>query len=205
MRPELSQLNKKQFKDEMKRRDEEMKNSGKENSIGLRRFGSAYFKKQVFHVLYAIFRAFLLIGLSYIVLYPVFKMLSNAFSEDYVKSATSIWIPENVGMNNFGYAVTLLKYWESFWASVKVALGSAILQVVSAAITGYGFARFKFKGKNLLFVFVLLMILIPPQMIAVSMSLNYAHFDFLGILGLIGNIFGNILQFTINGRTIIKK
>ena len=43
MRPELSQLNKKQFKEEMKRRDEEMKHSGKENSIGLKRFGQKLF------------------------------------------------------------------------------------------------------------------------------------------------------------------
>ena len=190
MRPELSQLNKKQFKDEMKRRDEEMKNSGKENSIGLKRFGSAYFKKQVFHVMYAIFRAFLLIGLSYIVLYPVFKMLSNAFSEDYVKSATSIWSPENVGMNNFGYAVTLLKYWESFWASVKVALGSAILQVVSAALTGYGFARFKFKGRGFLFALVILTMIVPPQTYLISMFMTYRKFDLFGILDVVGLIAG---------------
>ena len=156
MRPELSQLNKKEFKDEMKRRDAEMKESGKANSIGLKRFGSAFFKKHVFQFIYALFRAFLLIGLSYIVLYPVFKMLSNAFSEDYVKSATSIWIPDNVGMNNFRYAMKLLKYWESFWVSVQVSLGSAILQVISAALAGYGFARFKFKGRGALFALVIL-------------------------------------------------
>ena len=199
MRPELSQLNKKQFKDEMKRRDEEMKSSGKENSIGLKRFGSAFFKKQVAHFIYAVFRAFLLIGLSYIVLYPVFKMLSNAFSEDYVKSATSIWIPNNVGMNNFGYAVTLLKYWESFWASVKVALGSSILQVISAALAGYGFARFKFKGRGALFALVILTMIVPPQTYLISMFMTYRKFDLFGILDIVGLIAGKDMTWNLIG------
>lgn len=190
MRPELSQLNKKEFKDEMKRRDAEMKESGKANSIGLKRFGSAFFKKHVFQFIYALFRAFLLIGLSYIVLYPVFKMLSNAFSEDYVKSATSIWIPDNVGMNNFGYAMKLLKYWESFWVSVQVSLGSAILQVISAALAGYGFARFKFKGRGALFALVILTMIVPPQTYLISMFMTYRKFDLFGILKLVSLISG---------------
>ncbi len=190
MKPELSRLNKKEFKDEMKRREEEMKTSGKENSIGLKRFGSAYFKKQMFHFLYTLFRAFLIIGLSYLVLYPVFKMLSNAFSADYIKSATTIWIPNNFGLLNVEYAYKFLKYAESFWASVKVSLGSALLQVVSAAITGYGFARFKFKGRGVLFALVILTMIVPPQTYLISMFMTYRKFDFFGILDLVSLIVG---------------
>ncbi len=201
MKPELSRLNKKEFKEEMRRRDEEMKSSGKENSIGLKRFGSAYFKKQIFHFIYALFRAFLLIGLSYIVLYPVFKMLSNTFSADYTKAATTIWIPNNFGTLNIEYAYEFLKYMQSFWASVRVSLGSAILQVISAAVTGYGFARFKFKGRGILFAIVILTMIVPPQTYLISMFMTYRKFDFFGILDLVSLIAGKDMSINLIGTS----
>ncbi len=201
MRPELSKLSKAEFKQEMKRRDEEMKSSGKSHGIGLKRFGSAYFKKQLMHVLFTIFRAFLLIGLSYIVLYPVFRMLSKAFSEDYVASATSIWIPDHVGMTNINYAMTFLNYWQSFWCSVRISLGSAILQVISSAVVGYGFARFKFKGRGLLFGLVILTMIIPPQTYLVSLFMIYRKFDFFKLLAIPSLIAGKNLGINLIGTS----
>ena len=42
-------------------------------------------------------------------------------------------------------AMIALDYWPGFMRSTVLCLGCAILQVVSCAITGYGFARFRFK------------------------------------------------------------
>lgn len=201
MKPELSKLNKEEFKQEMKRRDDEMKSSGRSNSIGIKRFGSAFFKKQLFHFIYAVFRAFLIIGLSYIVLYPVIRMLSKAFSEDYVSSATSIWIPEHVGMTNVNYAIQFLKYGEAFWCSVRISLGSAILQVIASALAGYGFARFKFKGRGLLFGLVVLTMIIPPQTYLVSLFMIYRKFDFFKILKVASLFAGKDLSINLIGTS----
>lgn len=201
MRPELSKLTKDEFKQEMKRRDEEMKTSGRSNSIGLKRFGSAFFRKQLMHFIYAIFRAFLLIGLSYIVLYPVFRMLSKAFSEDYASTATSVWIPEHVGMTNIKYAIDFLNYGEAFWSSVRISLGSAILQVISSAVVGYGFARFKFKGRNLLFALVVLTMIVPPQTYLVSLFMVYRKFDFFKLLAIPSLIAGKDLSVNLIGTS----
>lgn len=194
MKPELSRLSKDEFKKEMKRRDAEMKHSGRENSIGLHRFGSAFFRKQLGHFLYALFRLFLIVGLSYIILYPVFRMLSQSFSEDYIASATSIWIPNHIGLNNVKNAIQLLNYWTSFWVSVRVSLGSAVLQVIASALAGYGFARFKFKGRGVLFAIVILSIIVPPQTYLISMFMTYRKFDIFGLLKLPSLIAGRDLS-----------
>ncbi len=199
MRPELSQLNKKQFKEEMKRRDEEMKHSGKENSIGLKRFGTAYMKKRIMQFIYAIFRAFLIIGLSYIVLYPVFIMLSKSFSEDYIKSATTVWIPSQIGMNNFENALSVLKYTENLWETIKLSLGGAFLQVIASALVGYGFARFKFKGRGILFVIVILTMIVPPQTYLISTFLIFRNFDLFGILDIASLIAGDEITWNLIG------
>ncbi len=201
MRPELSKLSKQEFEQEMKRREQEMKSSDRSHSIGLKRFGSAFFRKRLMHIIFAVFRAFLLIGLSYIVLYPVFRMLSGAFSEDYVQSATSIWIPEHIGLTNIKYAVTFLKYGEAFWCSVRVSLGSALLQVISSALVGYGFARFKFKGRNLLFGLVILTMIVPPQTYLVSLFMIFRKFDFFKLLAIPSLIAGKNLGINLIGTS----
>ncbi|MDP4132601.1 MAG: carbohydrate ABC transporter permease [Bacillota bacterium] len=201
MKTELSRLSKEEFNEEMKRRDQEMKESGRVNHTGLKRFGSAFFRRKAMAFLYAIFRAFILIGLSYIVLYPVFRMLSKAFSEDYVTSGISIWIPTNIGLNNLKLALQYLDYAKSFWASVKVALGSALLQVIASAVTGYGFARFKFKGRTLLFGIVLMTMIVPPQIYLISMFMTYRNFDFFKLLWLPSLIVGDKLSINLIGTS----
>ena len=87
-----------------------------------------------------------------------------------------------------------MNYLKSLWVTIYIQFVSAIIEVITCAIAAYGFARFEFKGKRLLFGLVLLTILIPPQMIAVPMYLNYAHLDFLGILKEIGSLIGKDIR-----------
>lgn len=199
MKPELSKLNKEEFKQEMKRREKEMKDSGRTNSIGLNRFGSAFFKKQAIHFIYAIFRLFLIIGLSYVVLYPVLRMVRAAFNEDYFSSATSIWIPEHIGLTNIKYAVNSFNYWESLVISVRLSIVAALLQVVSSAVIGYGFARFKFKGREILFALVILTMIIPPQTYLVSLFMTFRKFDFFKLLTIPSMIAGKDLSVNLIG------
>ena len=54
-------------------------------------------------------------------------------------------------------------------------IGCSLVQVVTCAITGYGFARFRFKGKNLLFWLVLMQILVPSQIIAIPQYMEFRY------------------------------
>ena len=60
-------------------------------------------------------------------------------------------------------------------------IGCSLVQVISCAITGYGFARFEFRGKKLFFVIVIMMILVPTQVISLPL---YTLFRYFGIKGL---------------------
>ena len=74
-----------------------------------------------------------------------------------------------------------MDFWETLKNTVLLNVGCSLVQVISCAITGYGFARFKFKGKKLLFGIVILMILVPTQVIALPL---YTQFRYFGIKGL---------------------
>jgi multiple sugar transport system permease protein len=50
-----------------------------------------------------------------------------------------------------------------------VTLVSALLQTLSCAVVGYGFARFKFPGRDRLFMLVLFAMIVPPHAIIIQL------------------------------------
>jgi multiple sugar transport system permease protein len=78
--------------------------------------------------------------------------------------------------------------------TVLIVLGSAVLQVASCTLSGYGFARFKFPLKNLWFFCVMLTVIIPPQTIMSSLYLNFRFFDVFGIMRLLTGQTVNLLN-----------
>lgn len=138
-----------------------------------------------------IIRYFFLISLSYIVLYQIAFMLSQAFKpEPQLYDPSVVWLPKTFTLDNIKLAWETLDYIKSFANTLLIPVGSGLVQVLTCSLCAYGLARFRFRGSKLLFALVLLTILVPPQMIIIPMYLNYYHLDFLGILGLLGRLLG---------------
>lgn len=147
--------------------------------------------RKVKSVFIHVFRTLLLIGLSYIVLYPIIFMLSTAFRgpEDYY-DPTVIWLPIHFSAASFADAVKLLNFWQTGGMTLCYSLLASIAECMMCAVTGYGLARFKFKGKGIIIMCVILTIIVPTQTIIVPLYEQYRFFDFFGITKLIGSIFG---------------
>lgn len=142
-----------------------------------------------------IIRYFFLISLSYIVLYQIAFMLSQAFKpEDQLYDPSVVWLPKSFTLDNVKLAWETLEYVKSFINTLVIPVGSGLVQVLTCSLCAYGLARFKFRGSKLVFALVLLTILVPPQMIIIPTYLNYYQLDFLGILGLLGRLFGTELR-----------
>ena len=84
-------------------------------SVAAIKRGPEYRAKRTAGFLYSFFRGFLLIGLSYIVLYPIIFMLSTAVRSpaDYY-DPTVIWLPKHFSLEAFGTAARLLNYGKTF-------------------------------------------------------------------------------------------
>ncbi len=150
--------------------------------------------RRAVEILFSIFRALLLIGLSYIVLYPIIFMLSTALRgpEDYY-DPTVIWLPIHFSLQSFADSIKLLDYWKTLGNTAFISVGASLIQTAMCATVGYGLARFNFKGKGLILVGVLLTIIVPSQTIIVPLYEQYRFFDFFGIMSLIGKIVGTDL------------
>lgn len=139
----------------------------------------------------ALVRYLLLGAVGYVILVQLIYILSYAFrTTDDVFDASVVWLPKHYTLENFKIAIEALDFFPHLLTTLTIQVLSGLIEVITCALPAYALARFNFKGKNIFFGIVILMILLPPQVTAVSMSLNYAHFDVLGILNIIGKIFG---------------
>ncbi len=142
-----------------------------------------------------LFRALLLIGLSYIVLYPILFMLSTALRgpEDYY-DPTVIWLPIHFSVQSFADAFKLLDFWHTGGMTLAYSLLASVIECMMCALTGYGLSRFRFKGKGVIVFCVILTIIVPVQSIIVPLYEQYRFFDFFGIAKLIGLVIGKDLS-----------
>ena len=140
---------------------------------------------KVSSVLVSILRGFLLFGLSFIIVYPIFREVIVAIKDPAdLNNPLVVWIPEHLSTVNIRIAGSVIDFWDSLKNNIKISLITAVLQVFSTSIAGYAFARLRFKGSNLIFWIIMLTLLIPPQTIALARALYFTHFDVLGIIKL---------------------
>ncbi|MGN0762190.1 MAG: carbohydrate ABC transporter permease [Aristaeellaceae bacterium] len=135
---------------------------------------------------FALMRAAFLIGISFMILYPLLTKLSLSFMEQqdlYDRTVQSI--PKHFTWSNYPEAFYYMNYGKAFVNSVMICGVSGALQALSCVMTGYGFARFDFRGRQVAFAMVLVMMVVPPQLIMTPLYLNFQNFDPLGLISLI--------------------
>lgn len=167
----------------------------------LRKNASSRIKSIVLFISICVF----VVAFTYILLYPVFYMLSNALktSLDYI-DPTVQWVPKYFTTENFKNAIIAMDYGTSFMNTLIYEMVSAMLSVFFCAIYAYGLSRFNFRFKKLLIFALILIIMVPDVMLIIPRIENFRRLDFLGILGFINektgfdlrpNILGSALPF----------
>ena len=147
--------------------------------------------KKLTGVVWRIFRFFLLVGLGFILLYPLLYMITISIRPVHeIYDPSVVWIPKHFTMNNFQTVWKAMDYPAPLYNTLSICIVSALIQVITCAVVGYGFARFKFKGKNILFALLIFTIIIPPSTLAIPTMVQFKNFDFFGINWLIGKITG---------------
>jgi len=139
-------------------------------------------------------RALFLIGIGFVMVYPVVFMLSTAFKSIFdVYDPTVVWLPKYFSLQPLSLAGQVLNYWDSIKTTIGITLPSVVLQVATALLAGYGFARFEFKENKLLFGLLIFTIIVPPQAYIMPLYVSFGRFDYFGIGSLIGQITGKPL------------
>jgi len=112
----------------------------------------------------------LLVDIAYIFVMPILRLISTSLMNIMdLYDPTVVWLPRRVAIENYTQALTALAYPQAFLNTLYISGACAILQTLSCALVGYGFARFKFPGRDRLFYLVLFAMIVPPHAIIIQL------------------------------------
>ncbi|MBQ7715667.1 MAG: carbohydrate ABC transporter permease [Clostridia bacterium] len=148
------------------------------------KFFSVYFLKKA---AWYIFRLLLLIGISYIILFPFITKISGSFmSPSDFKDVTVSLIPRSPTLDTYKAIISENGYFKAFGNTFLLSFSCAVLQTFVCCLIAYGFAKFKFKGNKILFALVIFTMVVPHATLRTAMTLVFRNFDILGIFNFLG-------------------
>lgn len=151
-------------------------------------------------VAWYLFRFLLLLGISYVILFPFFSKISSSFMapEDFVDVTVRL-IPKHPTLDTYKAIITDNNYLEALLNTFILSLACGLIQTFICCLIGYGFAKFKFKGNGILFLCVIFTMIVPHATLQLSLFMKFRYFDILGIVNLLGG--GVIDALNVTGGT----
>jgi hypothetical protein len=152
------------------------------------------------NIVWALFRYILLVGVSYIVLYPfISKIAASLMGPNDFVNATVRLIPTKINFDIYKMVFIEMEYMKAFWNTLFLSGSTALLQTLMCCVISYGLAKFRFKGNKYIFYLVILTMIVPHQTVQLSLYMAFRYFDILGIFQFLGG--GGI---TIFGKTFLQ-
>lgn len=133
-------------------------------------------------VVFLIFRIVLLLGISYIIIYPFITKIAGSFmTGDDFADVTVRLISRNPTLDTYRAILNETGYKDAFVRTLGVSLVSALVQMFSCCVVAYGLAKYKFKGNQIVFFAVIFTMVVPHEVLRSIMALSFSRFD-IGVL-----------------------
>lgn len=134
-------------------------------------------RRRLVQALLKIFRFVFILSICYIIISPLLNKISMSFmTPTDLYDRTVKTIPKHFTLANYADAVKYLDYFRSIGTTTLLCTMTGLLQALSCAVVGYGFARFRFRGNKVLFVLVVIFMVVPTQILLTPQYLNFKSF-----------------------------
>lgn len=122
----------------------------------------------------------LAVATSLIFMLPfVWTILSSLKTAGELYTFPPVWLPKTPQPQNYVEVFQRVTYGRWMLNSVIVALIATFGSVLSSAIVGYAFARFRFPGRDLLFMITLSTIMLPIEVTLIPLYLLFSKIGWL--------------------------
>ena len=150
---------------------------------------------------WSLFRALLLIGLAYIILYPLLYMITMSIREkNDMFDITVNWIPKHFTLYTLERVWKAMNYPKTLLNTVLIAGLCSLLSAFITSMAAYSFARFKFRGQGLLFALVIFSVIVPQSFYNMPSYIGFRYFDFFGVLDLYNAVTGQAVHANLIGN-----
>lgn len=105
---------------------------------------------------FSIIKHIILITICIIMIFPFYWMIATAFKDTYaVYEYPPKIFPNPLVVSNFGKVWELLPFGQAFVNSIKIVLTVVVIQLLTASMAAFAFAKLQFKFRELIFLLVL--------------------------------------------------
>lgn len=154
------------------------------------KFLNMFFLKKV---VFLIFKLVLLLGVSYVILFPYITKIAGSFmSASDFKDVTVILISKNPTLDQYKYIITENGYFSAFLNTFLVSLTIALIQTIICSLIAYGLAKFKFKGNSIVFGLVIFTMMVPQESLRFAMEMFFKLFGTSNPIGMLLSSMGII-------------
>ncbi|MDE6873083.1 MAG: carbohydrate ABC transporter permease [Lachnospiraceae bacterium] len=134
-------------------------------------------------VILGLFKAVVLIGISYMILSPLIGMISNSFfSDNDVYNPMVYLFPVEGTLERYTTSIKVMSYGKVLFNTLLYDLTLMAVQLLICSLVGYGFARFNFPFKKVFFACVVVMIVLPMNTIMLPLYMTFRNFGPFGNL-----------------------
>ena len=131
-----------------------------------KRIDKVRLKKYSLRYSISVVRLIFLIGMTFIVLFPLFqKIVFSVMTSKDLYDATVSYIPKHFTTDNYAEAWRKLGGLTVFLRTLGLTIACSLLNVACATLVGYGLARFKSKVTDTLFLVVILALVLPSDLL----------------------------------------
>ncbi len=133
-------------------------------------------------VIVNIFRFILMLGVSYVILFPFISRIAGSFMPlaDVLDPTVSL-IPKDFTLDIYKYLIVEKHYFDALWHTALLSLLCALIQTLIACVIGYGLAKFKFKGNTAIMLAVVISMVIPHRTLSLAMTRHFTEFDLFAV------------------------
>ncbi|MBQ7353256.1 MAG: carbohydrate ABC transporter permease [Clostridia bacterium] len=141
-----------------------------------------FLKRAVF----VIFRLILLLGISYVILYPyITSIFGSIMSPSDIEDPTVVLITKNPSIDQYKAIITENGYFQALLNTFLVSFSVALIQTFVCAFIAYGLAKFKFKGSSIVFFLVIFTMMVPQDVIRFAMQTFFNNFGTKSPIGML--------------------
>lgn len=110
---------------------------------------------------------------------PFLVIIMNSFktTQQFVENPLSL--PTGISISNYTIAIQKMDFLHGFINSLVITVASVFIVLISSAMTGYLFVRFKWKVNSILFFIMLASLTLPFQVLMIPLVMLYGN---LGLL-----------------------
>ncbi|MBQ9745079.1 MAG: carbohydrate ABC transporter permease [Clostridia bacterium] len=127
---------------------------------------------------YVLFRFILLLGVSFVILYPYISKIADSFKDFYdFQDITVVYISKNPSFQQYATIITENHYFHAMLNTFLISASTALIQTLVCALIGYGLAKFKFRGRGVIFAIVIITMMLPQDLLRLPMQNVFWRFD----------------------------